>query len=151
MTLAPSILWLLAGAAFLAIDAFGMPGIGFLFIGLGALVTGIAVEAGLAGAGDYVSQFAIFFVTSGVLTALLWRKLKAWRTNPSATERFSNMIGDSATIGKGGIAPGKEGALQWSGTTMRAVLAPEITTALAEGAAVTIVAVKGNVVTVKPR
>ena len=151
MTLAPSILWLLAGAALLALEAFGLPGIGFLFIGLGAIVTGVAIEIGIAAADDYISQFAIFFVTSGALTVLLWRKLKTWHTNPKATERFSNMIGDSAIIGKGGIAPGKEGQAQWSGTTMRAVLAPEITAALAEGAAVTIIAVRGNLITVKPR
>jgi membrane protein implicated in regulation of membrane protease activity len=85
MTLAPSILWLLAGAALLALEAFGIPGIGFLFIGLGAIVTGIAVEAGMTNSGDYVSQFAIFFVTSGALTVLLWRKLKTWHTSPIRT------------------------------------------------------------------
>ncbi|MFN8973061.1 MAG: NfeD family protein [Alphaproteobacteria bacterium] len=150
MTLAPSILWLLAGAALLALEAFGIPGIGFLFIGLGAIVTGIAVEAGITNSGDYISQFAIFFVTSGALTVLLWRKLKTWHTSPKMAERYSNMVGDQASVGKGGLTPGKEGRVGWSGTTMRAVLAPEITVTLAEGATVTIVAVKGNLVSVKP-
>ena len=33
--MSPSILWLIAGAALLALEAFGIPGVGLLFIGLG--------------------------------------------------------------------------------------------------------------------
>jgi membrane protein implicated in regulation of membrane protease activity len=149
MTLAPSILWLLAGAALLALEAFGLPGIGFFFIGLGAIVTGVAIEIGIAAADDYISQFAVFFISSGLFAMLLWRKLKAWHTSPRTAERYSNMVGDKAVVGKGGLAPGKEGQVKWSGTTMRAVLAAD-SPPVAEGAGVIITAVKGNIVTVKP-
>lgn len=149
MTLPVSILWLLAGAALVALEAFG-PGLGFLFIGLGAIATGVAIEVGVVTPADYISQIAILFISSGLFAILLWRKLKTWHTSPETAERYSNMVGDQASVGKGGLTPGKEGQVGWSGTTMRAVLAPEITVTLAEGATVTIVAVKGNLVTVKP-
>ena len=148
MTLAPSILWLLAGAALVALEAFG-PGLGFLFIGLGAIATGVTVETGIVASADYVSQIAVFFISSGLFAALLWRKLKTWHTSPETAERYSNMVGDQASAGKGGLTPGKEGQVAWSGTTMRAILVADAP-AVAEGATVTIVAVKGNLVTVKP-
>lgn len=145
--MSPSILWLIAGAALLALEAFGIPGIGFLFIGLGALGTAITIEIGVIDAADYVSQFATFFITSAGFTILLWKRLKAWRIGKGAG--FSNMVGDSAVVGKGGLIKGKEGTIQWSGTTMRASLAADAADAVNEGNQVTIVAVKGNVVTVK--
>lgn len=148
MTFAPSILWLLAGAALMALEAFG-PGLGFLFIGLGAIATGVAIEVGTVASADYVSQIAVFFISSGLFAMLLWRKLKSWHTSPETAERYSNMVGDQAIAGGGGLSPGKEGQVGWSGTTMRAVLVADAPS-VAEGAVVTIVAVKGNVVTVKP-
>lgn len=141
-----SILWLIAGAALLALEAFGIPGVGFLFVGLGALATAITLEIGVITEMDYVSQFACFFITSGVLTVLLWKRLKTWRIGK---ESYSNMIGDTATVGKGGLSKGKEGTVHWSGTTMRAILAEDAAAQLAEGASVTITAVKGTLVSVK--
>lgn len=142
-----SILWLFAGSALLAFEAFGIPGVGLLFIGLGALATGVTIEIGVIGELDYVSQFASFFITSGAFAVLLWKRLKAWRIGKG--EGYSNMVGDTATIGKGGLVKGQEGEIRWSGTTMRAVLHPDAADAAAEGASVTIIAVKGNIVTVK--
>ncbi len=142
-----SILWLIAGAALLALEAFGIPGVGLLFIGLGALGTAVTIEIGLIGAEDYISQFATFFITSAGFTILLWKRLKAWRIGKGAG--FSNMIGDSAVVGKGGLVKGKEGTVHWSGTTMRAVLAADAADIINENTSVTIVAVLGNVLTVK--
>jgi membrane protein implicated in regulation of membrane protease activity len=148
MTLPVSILWLIAGAALLTLEAFG-PGLGFLFVALGALATGVAIETGAIGSADYISQFAVFFISSGLFAMLLWRKLKAWHTSPKTAERYSNMVGDKAVVGKGGLVPDKEGQVGWSGTTMRAVLAAD-SPPVAAGADVIITAVKGNIVTVKP-
>ena len=145
--MSPSILWLIAGAALLALEAFGIPGVGLLFIGLGALATGITIEIGVIGAEDYLSQFASFFITSAVLTVLLWKRLKAWRIGKG--ECYSNMVGDKATVAKGGLSKAKGGEVHWSGTHMRAELHVDAADNLAEGTEVTIIAVKGNVLTVK--
>jgi membrane protein implicated in regulation of membrane protease activity len=144
--MSPSILWLIAGAAFLALEAFGIPGIGFLFIGFGALGTAVTIEMGLINGADYISHLATFFITSTAFTALLWKRLKQWRIGK---DTYSNMVGDNAIVGKDGLIKGKEGTVQWSGTTMRAVLAPDAADIINEHTSVTIVAVKGNILTVK--
>lgn len=143
-----SILWLIAGAALLALEAFGIPGIGFLFVGLGALGTAVTIEIGVIGTEDYVSQFASFFITSAAFTVLLWKRLKAWRIG-KGQENVGNMVGDNAIVGKNGLTRGKEGQVTWSGTTMRAVLAADAADSIAAGTQVTITAVKGTLVTVK--
>lgn len=149
MGISASILWLLAGAGMLALEAFGLPGIGFLFAGLGAILVGVAIEAGLVGAGNYIAQFAVFLVFTSIFAALLWKKLKAWRMNPRG-ETYQNMIGENAVIALSGLQKGATGQVRWSGTLMQAELDPsESALGLAEGSIVKIVAVKGNVLYVK--
>ena len=149
MNLEPSILWLIAGALMLALEAFGIPGIGLLFAGLGAILVGVTLEAGLVGAENTVAQFAVFFAFTSVFAVLLWKKLKNWRLNPRESE-YQNMVGDSAVVALTGLKRGARGQVRWSGTLMSAELdASEPAQGLAEGTVVSIVAVKGNVLYVK--
>ncbi len=145
----PSILWLIAGAAMLALEAFGIPGIGFLFAGLSAILVGITVQSNLVGQAAYVAQIALFFMFTAIFAALMWKKLKAWRLNPKQGE-YSNMVGDSATIALSGLQKGALGQVRWSGTLMQAELdAEEPAQALPEGTRVRITAVRGNVLIVR--
>lgn len=149
MALGASILWLIAGALMLALEAFGLPGIGFLFAGLGAILVGVTIESGLVGIENYVAQCAVFFVFTSIFAVLLWKKIKGWRLNPKADE-YQNMIGDTAIIALSGLQKNARGQVRWSGTLMAAELdASEPAQGLAEGAVVKIVAVKGNVLYVK--
>lgn len=149
MGISASILWLIAGAAMLALEAFGLPGIGFVFAGLGALMVGVAIEVGLVGVDNYVAQFAVFFAFTSIFAVLLWKKLKAWRMNPRG-ETYQNMIGETAVIVLSGLQKGARGQVRWSGTVMQAELDPsEPALGLAEGTMVRIVAVKGNVLYVR--
>lgn len=141
----PSILWLLSGALFLALEAFGAPGIGFLFAGLGAILTGLLVELDIIHAADYVMQFAAFFINSSLLAVILWKKVKQFRATSGAPGHYSNIIGDDALT----VTPvtDKSGTVRWSGTLMEArthaadTIAPDTT--------VTIIAINGNVLTVR--
>lgn len=143
--------WLIAGAVLLALEAFGVPGIGFLFAGLAAILVGLLIHLDVIGADDLLLQGAAFFGFTTALAALLWRKLKAWRTNPNASDSFHNIVGDYATIGRGGLRKGETGQAAWSGTTMMARLDSAASCdELPEGATVTITAVKGNHLIVAP-
>lgn len=140
--------WLLAGAVLLALEAFGVPGIGLLFAGMGAIVTGIAVETGLVDGADQLAQGAVFLLATSLSAMLLWRKLKTWRMNRKK-ESYHNMIGNEAIVAQAPLKPGAPGTVQWSGTLLQATL--EGDTELAIGRRVVITAIDGNVVTVKAR
>jgi membrane protein implicated in regulation of membrane protease activity len=145
MTIAAA--WLVAGALFIAIEIFGVPGIGFLFAGIGAIAVGGAVEFGVLDPVDLLAQFITFFVF-GVASALaLWKRLKR---NPKNS--YSNIVGTDATVGTGGLSGNKEGQVQWSGTLMRAKLADDAgVDVLPEGMVVTVRKAEGNILFVAPK
>jgi membrane protein implicated in regulation of membrane protease activity len=141
--------WLIAAAVLLGLEAFGAPGIGFLFAGLSALVVGILIWLELIGAENWFAQAGIFFFLTVAFAGLLWNKLKKWRMDPDA-EQYNNTVGDMATVSAGGLRKGAVGQVSWSGTTMNAMVsADEPSETFTEGDIVTIVAVKGNRLIVK--
>lgn len=142
-----TILWLITGAVFVAIEIFGIPGIGFLFAGIAALAVGGAIELHLLGAEAFIAQFILFFAITCISAALLWRQLK--RERPPS---YNNIIGDEAIVATPGLSGSNEGQVQWSGTLMRAKLAHGSQTDVAPtGARVTIVQLDGNLLYVKPK
>jgi membrane protein implicated in regulation of membrane protease activity len=144
--MSPTILWLIAGAVFIALEIVGIPGIGFLFAGIAALIVGGLVEFGVLAADETLLQFVLFFLMSITSAIVLWSKLKS--TRPPA---YSNMVGTEAIVAAGGLVSNKEGQVQWSGTLMRAQLvANDGLAAVAEGTPVTIQRVEGNLVFVSP-
>ena len=145
--MSPTILWLLGGAVFIALEIFGIPGIGFLFAGIAALIIGGAVELGFLDADSVLLQFVLFFAMSGASAAILWSKLKT-----KSPEPYSNIVGTEAMVGVGGLVGNKEGQVKWSGTLMRAQLVEnDGLDAVAEGTAVTIERIEGNLVFVRPK
>lgn len=140
-------LWLLGGAVCIGIEMFGMPGMGFLFAGIAALLVGGAVEIGLIASEQLLLQFALFFLFTSVSALLLWKKLKKVR-GPV----YSNMVGTQAEVIGGGLAGTREGQVKWSGTIMRARLADEvIIDVLPSGTFVTISKVEGTLLHVVPK
>lgn len=140
-------LWLLGGAVFIGIEMFGMPGIGFLFAGIAALLVGGAIEIGLIAPENLLLQFALFFLFTSVSAMLLWKKLKKIR-GPV----YSNMVGTQAEVIGGGLAGTREGQVKWSGTIMRARLAEDvIIDVLPSGTFVTISKVEGTLLHVIPK
>ena len=143
-----SVYWLLAGAALLALEAFGIPGIGFFFAGLAAILVGTLVETDLVGADATILQFGVFFLLTAVMAVLLWNKLKSWRVNPSAPQ-YSNIAGTEATVTRD-LLGDSIGEVRWSGALMRARLATKTGTAAA-GTTVIVREADGNVLLVAPK
>ncbi len=145
--MSPTILWLIAGGFFIAIEIFGVPGIGFLFAGIGAMLMGGAIEFGIIAAENTSLQFTLFFAISCISAAMMWKKLKTHR-KPA----YSNMIGTEAIVAAPGLVGNKEGQVKWSGTLMRARLVPNAGyDAVAEDTAVIIKQVEGNLLLVAPK
>lgn len=145
--LSTSALWLIAGIVFLALEAFGATGVGFFFAGLGALITGLLVEAGVA-ADDSLLQFAIFFAFTTVSAVLLWKPIKRFRVG-SGKQEYSNIVGETAIVAEGGIGA-QGGSAQWSGTLMKAELAPG-EGPIAAGVAVEIIGTRGATLIVRSK
>lgn len=145
--MSPTILWLIAGALFIGIEIFGIPGIGFLFAGIAALATGGAIELGLIAVDALLFQVLLFLILTSASAALLWKRLKR-----AVKPRYNNIVGTEARVASPGLSGGKEGQVQWSGTLMRARIDPASgIDVMAEDMSVTVTRVEGNLVFVAPR
>ncbi len=141
--------WLIAGAVLMVLEAFAVPGIGFMFAGLAALLTGLLVKLGFTGDNIY-AQFATFFGLTVIWAALLWKTLKSFRLNPKGGH-YDNMVGTSATVHEKPLVHGVPGQVKWSGALMNAELSSNASGEALQDTQVEIVAVKGNTLIVKPK
>jgi membrane protein implicated in regulation of membrane protease activity len=140
--------WLLAGVVLLAIEAFGLPGVGLMFAGFGAFSVGVWLN--VSPDMSLLNQFVVFFGTTTIWAGLLWKPLKKFRIGK--TGGFSNIIGDTAFVSGSGLQKNVVGEASWSGTIMKAELSADAAVdALATGEQVTITAISGNTLIVKPK
>lgn len=121
-------LWLIAGALMIAFEAFAVPGIGFLFGGLGAIVTAGAIMAGAVERDDLLLQFTWWFATTAIWAAVLWKPIKQLRVggiHGGKDIEYKNIVGTTAVVSKEGLKKGRAGTALWSGTTMSARIAED--------------------------
>lgn len=137
----------------MALEAFGIPGIGFLFAGLSAILVGGLLLAGIVGDDAHMLQFTLWFALTGSFALALWKPLKRWRgAGDGETGQYSNMVGDSATIAEAPLRKGYPGKARWSGTVMNAELdANASVQEIPVGALAEIAEVRGTVLVLKPR
>lgn len=87
--------WIAAGFALLAAEVllFGFTTIIFLFAGLGAIVTGLAMMFGLLPE-TWTAGISCFGITTGLISAVLWKPLKKMQDNSTPPQRqSSDLIG----------------------------------------------------------
>jgi membrane protein implicated in regulation of membrane protease activity len=143
MEIATDHIWMLLGAALMTAELF-LAGFGLLFMGLGAITVGIAINFLFLAANDYTVQFGWFFAATGGWLAILWLPLKKYIRNRTEPE-YSNMIGAQAVIIEGDLEKDKLGKVRWSGTIMNArITHTSHKTHYKEGSEVVIKAVEGN-------
>lgn len=117
----PSSIWLIAGALLIILELALVPGIGFLFAGLGAISVGAGLVAGWI---DSLSaQFILFFLSTAFWTAILWKPLKKFIAGKESG--FDDMVGSTAVVFGQSIQKGKMGKVKWSGTIMKCQFDPE--------------------------
>lgn len=145
----PTYIWLMAGIALVIFDALHLGGIGLFFAGLGAIVTGAALQLGLLSVEGPVAQWITFFASTAVFAALLWKPVQKFRAG--RTHSYNNIVGETAYVGSNGLTR-RGGEVTWSGTIMKAELAKGVLVEkLDAGAQVTVVEVKGATLIVKPK
>jgi membrane protein implicated in regulation of membrane protease activity len=147
----PANVWLASAVLLLLVEAFGLPGVGLLFAGLGALGVGLAIHGHAIAAENYTLQLIVFFVTSTVCAAALWKPMQKFRVGKHQGQ-YHNIIGSTAYVGSNGITRKHGGEVTWSGTIMRAELSRNTgVEALEAGSQVVIVGLTGATLVVQPK
>lgn len=142
--------WLIVAALLLTIEIFAGGIIGFLFAGLGALITGILLEFHFIPRDNVVTQLIVFCLSSLAMAAILWKPLKNFRNRYSG-DPYNNMVGTTAKVVDHPLKKGKTGSVKWSGTFMRAKLASHsVKREIPIDTEVTVIEVKGNKLIVEP-
>ncbi len=150
MEISTMVMWLVAGVV-LFLAEMGVPGIGLMFGGCGALTVGMLLNFSLIPAEHVLLQGVIFIVATALWAVVLWKPLQKLRLGKGKNS-YSNIIGESATVGDKGISKTHGGEVLWSGAIMKARL-PE-NSALEKidaGTVVTIKEINGNILTVIPK
>lgn len=150
MELSVTYIWLLAGVLMLVAEALGVTGVGLIFAGLGCLSVGIMLDFGHIADDATLMQFVLFFMTTAVWTLILWKPMRKFYSSKNAAG-YNNMVGETAYAGSNGLSKGAIGEATWSGTIMKATLSEDASQSRVDaGSQVTIVAVKGATLIVKP-
>ncbi len=116
----PSSIWLMAGVLLIILEIVLIPGIGFLFAGLGAISVAVGLIAG--GIDSLSAQFISFFLATAFWTAILWKPLKKFIGGKGSG--FDDMVGSTAVVFGQSIKKGKMGEVKWSGTIMKCQFDP---------------------------
>ena len=119
MDITPIEIWIAVGLIFILVEFTAIPGIGFLFLGLGSLSTAIAIY--------YFPEIAAFQIASVGLTSLAWFLLLWWPLKifiygkkGKAGSDYFDMVGMRVKVAREEIKPSGLGEVYWSGTTMNA-------------------------------
>lgn len=143
----PSAVWLTIGVVTIIIEFFVAPGLGFVFAGLGALVTGALLQLGLIEATS--AQLVSFAVATSLWALLLWKPLKSALAKKAIGKGESHIIGTDAIVAKEGVDKNK-GQAKWSGAIMNAKLAADSKeTKLTQGQVAEVVALDGSTLILK--
>ncbi len=114
----PSNLWVFIGIILIIIEVSVIPGIGFLFAGLGALTLAGLLLVDMANIEGALEHIAYFFFFTTVWAVILWRPLKNAIKNKNG-EKYENFAGTTAVTVKP-FTVGSISEVKWNGTTMKA-------------------------------
>ena len=144
-----AVIWLVAGAICVLIEAFSAPGIGFLFAGLAAIAVGGLVSIAALDPDNILVQIAWFFAFTAMWAAVLWKPMKRLHYKTSDKE-YKNIIGNTAIVKGEPLTKKSAGKVDWSGTIMKARVAKDsIAESIPVGEEVRIVSVEGSKFLVK--
>ena len=146
ISITPSILWILFGISLIILEFSQLPGIGFLFLGFGAITT--AIITNYLKSESMLIQFAYFGISSIAWFALLWYPMKKflYQKDSNHTKDSFDILGAEVTVIKNDIRASHLGQVLWCGTVMNAKLIGKLNNDTAKVDDTLIVKeVKGNV------
>lgn len=122
-SISPVEIWLIVGVLFIIIEFSTIPGIGFLFLGLGSLTSAVLFYF----YPDFVNyQIGIVGIISFLWFAVLWWPLRVFvygkKGKPTIGKDYFNLIGNQVIVISNEIGHEQTGQVSWSGTVMNARL-----------------------------
>ena len=142
MAVTPIEIWLAIGIVFILIEFTKLPGIGFLFLGLGAISTSILIY--------YMPEMVSYQIVAVGIISLMWFCILWWplkifvygRKNDKKS--YFDMIGMEVEVAVEDFESGGLGQVYWSGTIMNARLEDKDKRGAKVGDKLYILDVKGN-------
>ena len=143
--------WIVSGFAILILEItlLGLATGVLLFVGLGALATGLLMQFGILPE-TWLAGLSGFGISSGVITVLLWRPLKRLQGGKAPRQdRSSDLIGLEFVLAQN-IDKQMPGKTRYSGVDWRVEIAPDTDTlSIAAGQRVVVTSVDAGVFRVK--
>lgn len=139
-------IWLALGLIFILLEFTTIPGIGLLFIGIGALTSSLILH-------NYPMlipyQLTIVGLASFAWFLVLWWPLKRFLYGKGTGKRYGkdyfDIVGTEVEVSVEEIKPGGMGSVTWSGTLMNARLIAGEEKAAQVGEKLYVHEVKGNI------
>ena len=140
-------LWLtILGVTSIILEMGFISGIGFLFIGLGALSVAGLIEFNLIKEDNLLNILLALISLSSLYFLIFWKFFK--NAQMQDTKNYGEIIGKEAIVIYSDIKGHTIGKVKWSGTIMNAQLI-DTNDYIKEGETVKIVKVKGNILFIK--
>ena len=140
-------LWLtILGVISIILEMGFISGIGFLFIGLGALSVAGLIEFNLIKENNLLNILLALISLSSFYFLIFWKFFK--NAQMQDTKNYGEIIGKEAIVIYSDIKGHTIGKVKWSGTIMNAQLI-DTNYYIKEGETVKIVKVKGNILFIK--
>jgi inner membrane protein len=142
--------WIATGFVLLAAEVlvFGFATIVFMFAGIGAIVTGLAMQFGMLPE-TWTAGIACFGITTGLASAILWRPLRKLQDNSTPRQQqTSDLIGYEFVLQQD-VTATQPGQYRYSGVDWRVELDGSSSDQLSAGQKVTVTSVDAGVFRVK--
>ena len=141
--------WIATGFALLAAEVllFGFTTIIFLFAGLGAIITGLAMMFGLLPE-TWTAGISCFGITTGLVSTVLWKPLKNMQDNTSPQKQTSDLIGYEFVLQQD-VTTLQPGQHRYSGVDWKVELDGQAGDQLSAGQRVTVTSIDAGIFRVK--
>ena len=142
--------WIALGFLLLASEVlvFGFTTIIFLFAGIGGLVTGLLMSAGILPE-TWIAGVSCFGISTGIVSVLLWKPMSKLQDNNAPTQS-SDLIGYEFVLEQA-ISPANSGKHRYSGVDWKIELDSSADVDnLSAGQRVSVVSLDAGVFRVKP-
>lgn len=142
--------WIAVGFILLAAEVlvFGFGTIVFMFAGIGALVTGLAMMFGLLPE-TWVAGISCFGISTGLASALLWRPLKNLQASGSPPQKQSSDLIGYEFVLQQDITSTQPGSHRYSGVDWKVELDTSAGDQLSAGQRVSVTSLDAGIFRVK--